>query len=267
MFKLLQRVLILYVLGTASLLAYFPAASRIETIHSMQEVEQYADQDVFVIFDLDHTIFEAKHYGYGHANWFYDRIEKGKKEGIDEKVTIYRIFPHWLISQKTTQVKPVEALTPALIKKLQKQKIPVMGLTSRQLPLAEISLRQLNSIDIHFDGELLPKETLSWFFKAPAMYKQGVIFCSEYNDKGEVLKAYLDKFNLTPKKILFIDDSRRNLESVIKAYGNQATVVGLFYPLVAEYKKGHWDERATHEAYYEAALSHPELKGMPLEQR
>lgn len=264
MLSSLQRILILYFVFITAAIAAFPTTSQIIPIKSMQEVENYIDQDTLVLFDLDHTIFEGKHYGYGHANWFYDRIELGKAKGIDEKTTIKQIFPHWLLSQKTSEVKPVEALTPGLIKKLQTSGIHMIGLTSRQVPLADISLNQLASIGIHFKADYLPSDAIAWTFSAPALMKEGVIFCSEYNDKGEVLHAYLDKINIHPKKMLFIDDGMRNLQSVMKAYAGEAIVVGLHYPLVADYKKQHWNAKAAHEAYYQVYLAVPELKEYPL---
>ena len=265
MMSSLQRILILYFVFISTVFAAFPNTSQIITIKSMQEIENYIEQDTLVLFDLDHTIFEGKEYGYGHANWFYDRIEQGKAQGIDEKTTIKQIFPHWLWSQKNTEVKPVESLTPGLIKKLQKNGIQMIGLTSRQVPLADTSLKQLTSIHISFKSDYLPKDTIAWTtFTAPTLMKDGVIFCSEYNDKGEVLHAYLEKINIHPKKVLFIDDGMRNLQSVMKAYSGEAVVLGLHYPLVAEAKKQGWDAQKVHKIYYQTYLAHPELKEYPL---
>ena len=269
MFKKLTigKLLIAYLCVVYKAIASFPQGSEIYTISSMQELEKYVDKQTIVLLDLDHTIFEGNYYGYGHANWFYDQIEKGKAQGIEEKITIARIFPHWLHSQKSTKVKPVELLTPELIKKLQNEGTLVVGLTSRQVPLVDITLNQLKEINIEFDDPRLPKETISMLFKAPTMMKGGTIFCSEYNDKGEVLHAYLDRLNIFPNKILFVDDSYRNLQSVIKAYSSQAMVVGLYYPLVAEYKKQHWNAERAHQEYYDVYLSTSALKAYPLENR
>lgn len=241
-----------------------PNTSVIYTIHSMQEVEKFVDKDTLVLFDLDHTVFEGKNYSYGHANWFYDQVDKGKAQGIDEKTTIFKIFPHWLHSQKSAAVKPVEPLTPALIKKLQTEGIVTLGLTSRQVPLVDITLNQLASIGIDFNSSFLPSDTISLKFSAPTLMKGGTIFCSEYNDKGTVLRAYLNKIKIVPQKIVFVDDSMRNIKSVIDAYP-QITVIGLHYPLVAEYKKNHWDAERAHTEYYEAFLNTAELHNFPLE--
>lgn len=143
-----------------------------------------------------------------------------------------------------------------------------MGLTSRQVPLVDITINQLKGIDVDFSSKQLPNETLSMsFFNAPTQMKAGILFCSEYNNKGDVLHAYLDKLNIVPKKILIVDDSMRNIQSVIHSYSQQASVTGAYYPLVAEYKKQHWDPKYAHKAYYEAYLNNVELHNFPLEEK
>ncbi len=46
-----------------------------------------------------------------------------------------------------------------------------------------------------------------------ALFKKGVIF-TNHLPKGEVLKAFLDYTHLRPKHILFIDDKKKNVQSV-----------------------------------------------------
>lgn len=264
-----QNSVFLCILFVLPAFAQQPIPSVIHTIHSMQEIEKYIDSETLVLFDLDHTLIEGKQYGYGHANWFYDQIDEAKAQGLDENTTITKIFPHWLHSQQTTKVKPVEAITPALIKKLQAQGIIVLGLTSRQVPLAAITVNQLNDIDVHFSLPAFAQEKLSveYQYAAPTLMSHGVIFCSDYNDKGQVLHAYLDKLNMTPAKIVVIDDSLKHLHSVTKAYSKEATVIGLHYPTVAEYKKQHWDPHFARQAYYGAYLNNTQLSPIFIERK
>jgi hypothetical protein len=263
--KIVFRIAFIWMLLSAQVVLAESAA--IHTINSMQEIKQYIDKDTLILLDLDHTVFEAKNYGYGHANWFYDRIEKAKGLGVDEATTIRKIFPHWLHSQKTAQVKPVEAITPALIKQLKAEGYFVMGLTSRQVPLVDITIDQLKTIGIDFRSKRLPIEVISMDFSAPTQMKAGILFCSEYNNKGDVLHAYLDKLKIAPKKVLIVDDSMRNIKSVIHSYSPQAVVTGLYYPLVADYKKQHWDPEHAHKAYYQVYLNNVDLQNFPLEEK
>ncbi len=234
-------------------------SSQIYTISSMQEIEKYVDKETLVLFDLDHTVFEGKHYWYGHANWFYDQIEEAKKLCIKEDEIIEKIFPHWLYSEESNSVKPVEEITPKIIKRLQKKGIKVLGLTSRQVPLVNISLKHLASIDVDFNSPDLPKKMISIPFDQPTIMKNGTIFCSDYNEKGKVLQAYLNKLQIYPKKIVFIDDGLRNIQSVMNAFSQQTVVIGLYYPLVAERKKKDWDSSIARQEYYSAYIKNAKL--------
>lgn len=230
-------------------------SSSIHEIKTMKEVSRFADKDTLVIFDLDHTVFEGKSYGYGHANWFYDQIEEGNEKGLDKKELMDKFYPHWIHSQKNSHVKPVEEITPKEIKKLQAKGIQMIGVTSRQVSISDITLQQLKSIGVDFNSELLPKDPLTMNFKDSAALKNGVLFCSDHNDKGEVLHAYLNKLNIHPKKLLVVEDSLNNIKSIIKAYNKENTqVIGLHYPLVVEVKKYKWDGSKARQEYYTVYL-------------
>jgi hypothetical protein len=65
-------------------------------------------------------------------------------------------------------------------------------------------------------------------------FKDGVLFGC-YSDKGEVLQAYLKHINIKPKKIIFIDDHRKNVESVQAFCKNEnIEFVGFEYQAVKE---------------------------------
>lgn len=49
-------------------------------------------------------------------------------------------------------------------------------------------------------------------------------------------------------------------------FSETATVTGLYYPLVAEYKELHWDPKYAHQAYYQVYLNNIELQTFPLEE-
>lgn len=209
--------------------------SAVISIKSMAEVETFVDDTSLVLFDLDHTVFEGARI-YGHANWFYGLINAGKAQGIAESETIRRIFPAWLTSQERTSVKPVEALTPALIARLQARGLNVMGLTARQTPLIPATVRQLSEIGIDFtNSSLMPAIFADGEFSAPVAYRNGILFTSEFVKKSAVLKAYFDRIGYVPQRIIFVDDSRRHVEDLVQAFDAFGVqVIGLHYPLVQE---------------------------------
>lgn len=211
-------------------------------INSMSDAERYIRRETLVLFDLDHTIFEGATV-YGHANWFYDRVTEGRKNDVAAEDTVRRIFPAWLQSQERTRVKPVESVTPNLIKRLQDMGVNVMGLTARQTPLIPATLRQLNEIGIDFQRtSLMPAIFGANEFHAPVAFRSGIIFTTEYVKKSDVLKAYLERIQYRPKHIVFVDDSLKHVEDIV-AMGNAMNipVTGLHYPLV-DTRRSSWDE-------------------------
>lgn len=208
---------------------------------SMTQLEQYVDEDTLVLFDLDHTLFEVTT-AWGHIAMFHHEIEAGKKAGIDPMTTISRIYPPWVESQEVCSIRPVEAIIPSLIRKLQDRKIKTMGLTHRQIVVSLHALDQLASIDIDFERNTLYDRQLDISgFVAPARFLEGVLFVADYNEKGQVLKAFLDKVGYCPKKVVFVDDGMRNLISVEKALSPLGIpFIGLHYRWL-EHAHESWD--------------------------
>lgn len=223
--------------------------ANIYELPSMVNLEQYVDDDTLVLFDLDHTLFEATT-AWGHAATFHHEIQKGKNEGFDFMTAIERVYPVWAEAQRACRVKPVEAITPGIIRDLQDRNIKTIGLTHRQLLISIPSLDQLASIGVDFERTAIYPEQVDFSGSfAPVRYLEGVLFVADFNDKGEVLKAFLEKIGYFPKKVVFIDDGMRNLVAVEKALAPLGiTVTGLHYRLI-EKTLDQWDPEVAELQY------------------
>ncbi len=139
---------------------------------------------------------------------------------------------------------PKEALvdqgTPVLIKKLQKQKVKVLALTSGTVGKVGIvehyedwriaMLRALN-IDLSREFALHSPASLPKFIRKGRcpLFKSGIIFATG-SPKGPVLKAFFKLVGWLPRRIIFIDDSRDNLVSVqVIAQQLKIPFLGLHY--------------------------------------
>jgi hypothetical protein len=62
--------------------------------------------------------------------------------------------------------------------------------------------------------------------------------------KGEVLKAFLDYAELSPKKIIFVDDKEKNLKSV-EAFAREAKIpfIGFQYTAIVDRSKSLLNEK------------------------
>lgn len=81
-------------------------AKIIETAHIV-EVISYIDEDTWFLVDIDNTLFEAKQ-ALGHANWFYDELQKRLERGMSREEAIRDAYPGWIKTQRVCPVKPLE---------------------------------------------------------------------------------------------------------------------------------------------------------------
>lgn len=209
-----------------------PKKTRIETISSMNDIAKYVSAADLIVFDIDNTLFESTSY-YCHSNWFYDQLDDAISQGISEERALAVLLPPWEKSQKHCEVRPVESMTPRLVRKIQVLGKKVMALTSRSKNVAAETISELTSIGIDF-SESAPLRIDSMFrMENGPISKNGVVFATDYQTKGDVLREYLKQAKFSPKRILFIDDSFKNLVSVAQVLGgDDISIHGFHYTLV-----------------------------------
>jgi hypothetical protein len=213
-----------------------------KSLQSMNEIMPHISSSDLIIFDIDHTILQATSL-YCHSNWFYDHYEEALAQGHDEKDIIEVLAPIWEMSQKSCPVESVEPFTPALIKKIQTSGKKTIALTSRSENIVQETIDQLSSLGIDFSKSAPNQENFVMKMSTNVLVSNGIIFTSDYNTKGDVLKEYLKQTGFRPKSILFVDDGIRNLSSVFEVASANGIKVDCFhYPLVKR-NPLHWDKK------------------------
>lgn len=249
------------------LLFFIPISlhAKIITASSIDEVSHLITSDSWFIVDLDNTVFEGKS-AVCHGSWFLDLMNDNIKQGMSKKEAITEAAKSWDTVQQKCEVKPVEPQMITLLRDLQKRGVVVMALTHRLPSVIDTTLRQLESIDIDFQktapasqSEMLIPPLSDPERKGPSRYRQGVLFVGLNQDKGDVLTQFLKIVNLTPKKIIFIDDSKGNVEHVEKtlqktsieqinihytAVKEKSTV---YSPMIAAFQYKHFEKILTNE--------------------
>jgi hypothetical protein len=220
---------------TALLLPIVSEAKIIETAHIVDAI-QFTDEDTWFLVDLDNTMFEAKQ-ALGHANWFYDEMQQRLQNGMSREEAIRDAYPGWIKTQQVCPVKPLEEnFVPNLIA-LQNRGITVMGLTHRQPSVAQSTVRQVASLGFDFITSAPSKDSFVVPATSPTLYLQGILFVSDYNKKGDAFMPFLSIINKSPKKVVFIDDKRKNveeLEQTLAKYGIE--YVGIYYTAIEHAK-------------------------------
>lgn len=210
-------------------------ASRIIESPTIRVVHEHVEsQDTLVLFDLDETVFEVP----GKINdfWFTQMFNHARALGHDDHGAINAIVPLYEPRMgQAPSVLPAEKDTVALIHALQKQQVPVMGLTTRSMSLAESTTQQLKSIGIDFSLTSITSYNITFpLAKDPSSLYNGVMFVAS-NSKGDGLKSLLNATAFKPKKIVFIDDKERHLKAVKQAAADLGIeFVGIRYSCLDE---------------------------------
>lgn len=187
-------------------------AKSLESRH-IEDVIPFIDKDTLVLVDLDNCMFEAAQ-ALGHADWFYDELKQRMEKGMSREEAIADTYPIWIKIQKACKVKPLENQFVPTLQMLQRNGINIMGLTHRQPSVADSTVKQVHSLGFDFLTTAPSKETFAIPAKTPTLYFQGILFVGDYNKKIDIFEPFLSMIYQHPKKILFIDDKRKNVDEL-----------------------------------------------------
>lgn len=201
----------------------FAEITQISNLSPIISATQRLDSNDLVIFDVDDVLIRKKdlilnsvHKEYNHslANEIPNRHSKQDSE------------QYWSIVLLSAKNELIDPKIVNIIKNIQKKGVKTLALTSimtgklGKIPSLEdwdIERLSQNNINFHNSWEnVLPYQFTNLVPKEPNRYptfKNGIIFTAGLA-KGEILKQFLHHANFKPKKIIFIDDKLKNLESV-----------------------------------------------------
>jgi hypothetical protein len=212
-------------------LPFFSQAEIIETPH-IADVLAYIDEDSWFLVDLDNTLYEAKQ-AFGHVHHLYDELQQRMHKGMTREEALVDAYPHWAKVQYACPVKPLEEdFVPSLLA-LQKRGVVVMGLTHRHPTVALPTISQVASLDVDFAITAPSKDAFNIPAQHPAYYVQGILFCSDFNLKSDIFFTFIDAIKKSPKKVVFIDDRKKNVEEVVEnlsKFGIECT--GIYYTAI-----------------------------------
>jgi len=185
----------------------------------MAEIVPELAPGTLLVFDIDNTLVEPVG-NIGSDQWYYYLEKAFRRDGLDEAAADAAAGEAWTKTLGTVKVKPVEALTTALVREQQKRGLKVMALTARGAEDAAATFAQLQAIGVDLAAAAVRKEDLSTEQKG--LYSRGVFFVGEGPNKGATLTAFLKKIGLRPKKIVFVDDKphhAKNVDAALTAAG------------------------------------------------
>lgn len=208
-------------------------SNRITDIYEHIAPEEY-NKDTLVIFDICNTL-GAPPTDLGSDQWFSALFQQGMNDSHSTDEALSKALAPYCYAQHHRWLEPIEPDTVETVKSLQQRGITVIALTARGLYLFYRTLEQLHRIDIDFTHTSPRKAVTPYGVKNQSLYSHGIIFAGALN-KGDVLKHWLEQLQFQPKKIIFVDDKLKNIESVAHA------IKTTNYPFVG-IRYGHLDQR------------------------
>lgn len=201
---------------------------KIIEIDSIEKVLEHLDPDTHLFWDIDNTLLMPTH-DFGSEHWENTLSRHFIEEGVEEQKAIQRASHLWRAIQSVSEIKLVEPNTANIFLQAQKKGHPHFAITARSSDFHEVTLKQLQSLGIHFPGGKhlynLPEQ---------AHYFQGVFFCGDIL-KGEVLQAYIDVHRC--RRIVMVDDNRRHLEKAVEIL--PIPFIGLRYGYLDTHRKNY----------------------------
>lgn len=214
----------------AVLLLAAAAAAEVREINSMREIESELTPGTLLVFDIDNTLLEPVG-SIGSDQWYDYLVKAFRRDGLSEPESQTRAQAAWRHALGIVQVRPVEAITPALVRAQQQRGLKVMALTARGPEDAERTLRQLRSAGIELQGTSVHPAPL----RVPqaeiesdqdAAFSGGVLLVGEGPNKGKALAGFLRKLGQRPQRVVFVDDKphhARNVDAALGAAGIPCT--------------------------------------------
>lgn len=215
-----------------SLALHTAVFAEIREIQELKQVTQALStpltQTDWVLFDIDYTLTAPDHPMLQMAvikqNKKVFREELEKFVG-DEK----KLVPVLMVTEAPSKLLDAEA--PQLIQRLIALNVIVFGFTAIDtsvIPdIGEVPiwrLKELERLGIHFSdhtNSCLPAKKIE-FTQFPSfrgtypLYDQGILYANVTASKGTVLRAFIENIGQKPARVILIDDTLENLQTVQK---------------------------------------------------
>ncbi len=243
----MRRLFLLTMLLTISVLGACTSFAKSVIINDVKDLKALSEKvaldkpivgSTLIIFDIDDTLLEAVSF-VGSGKWYtwqrgrptFDK--NGNPVSINDKDKFNCIFGTLgtLFELGTTQLTQDDAAD--IFNSF--DEYDRMILTARTYGFRSATERELKKHNLNLESEhLMAKGTGLEFALNPKLasrkitYKNGIVM-STGNNKGQVLIEILNRVNKSYEHIYFIDDSRKNIDNMEKAWKDSKTKVTLFH--------------------------------------
>ncbi len=224
--KMKKFISFIFVIVACYYTTCFAEILKANDIKGIEETLASINQDTLVIFDVDDVLIMPKdQILQSHHRSYLHKLEKALAKQEKE----VELFWGVILSQRQSIL--VDKRMPQILNELHSKGIKVLALTHAMTGklggIPSMKDWRYNELIHHgydfekswqgvkentFSGLEKSENRLSKDVSSPPMFFKGIIFTEI--DKGEALAAFLSHYKLKFKKIIFIDDKKKNLAAV-----------------------------------------------------
>ncbi len=238
--KQLMKLLLLFVFSNFCLAktTVLNDVKDLDFVNKHIKLDKAAEGATLVVFDIDDTLLEAvnfvgsdKWYNWQRGKKVHDKLGNPIKIQDTEKFLCIFSTLGTLFELGTSKLTQEDAAH--IINEL--RSYDLMLLTSRSPDYRGATERELSNNGINLNDEHLINMNTGLVFNiddrnrtAKVTYQNGLVMSSGIN-KGLVLKSILKRIGKTYQRIYFVDDSRKNINNMEKAWQKDETQVSIFH--------------------------------------
>ena len=191
--------------------------AKIIEVKNFSEINEHIKPDTLIIYDIDNTLIHLAQ-SLGGDTWFQNHKTMLMNQGFTFEQALDLTLDKWIRVQSVSATSLVENTAPAIISHYQEKGNSTMALTTRGFSMGRQTVRQLHGVNIDFESASLSKMPVSFnnlirFTGEPVIFYKGILFTAG-SHKGAALFEFLNRINLQPTHILFINDKQQNIEEV-----------------------------------------------------
>jgi hypothetical protein len=192
-------------------------SNHIKKVQSFLEIS-ISKNTQLVAIDLDLTLLKPTTIC-AYPRWYRGRAQMYEQKGYNQWNALNLALCDASVVYYLDPFKLTEDYALEFLAKINKLKIPMIGITSRGASLALATNGHLINHDIKLGTNFPLQKEISFTLSRLALFRYGVLFTAG-QDKGLSLQKLLQIANYEPKYITFIDDERRHIDDILKVFKN-----------------------------------------------
>lgn len=243
--------------------------SLITALHAARELtDEYDEEDILVIFDLDNTLL-TMNTAFGSNAWWDWQSELSKKDKdqcIPERVpNVLDVQGAAFFASSMSQTQPD---VTSIVRQLQDEEFRVMVLTARGSQYRLPTFRELRRNNLDFSNHAIPMDDdtnfrgLTFFPSSDSravLYEDGVYMVSGQH-KGKMLQALIERLDWEPDAVVMMDDTEKNIEAMRTSLGLLNIPYRLYRYSGMDTKAKNFDEDKAFRQWQQAAPALEQLE-------